>query len=414
MNARITEFFLSFIPAWQLLESEDLRRRRLLVSISFITVLYAAAFMPISYIMEYYVAVYSIMVTITVCLLIPFLLRSGISFTVLANIYLMQILGSEVVLYKYSGGVYGNPTDPEFVAFVPVIALLILGRKWAVGWMVLVVAHMVIFGVLELSGVIFPIAMKVEWIPRFMIMAATGHVVLMFILVNVFENTKQEILEKLKESHAIIEKEKKAADDLLLNILPEDVAGELKEKGYVDARHFKLVTVLFTDFKDFSKIAERLSPTELVGLINRYYRAFDAIIEHHRLEKIKTIGDSYMAAGGLPRSNSTNPEDVVSAAIAISDFVQQQLKLFPGDAFEVRIGIHTGPVVAGIVGVKKFAYDIWGDTVNTASRMEHHGEPGKINISEATYELVKEKFNCHYRGEIEAKNKGKLKMYFVD
>ncbi|MBK7149179.1 MAG: adenylate/guanylate cyclase domain-containing protein [Bacteroidetes bacterium] len=152
----------------------------------------------------------------------------------------------------------------------------------------------------------------------------------------------------------------------------------------------------------------------MVTLINRYYRAFDAITERHNLEKIKTIGDAYMAVGGLPRENISNPWDVINAAIDIENFMKVERLENPDRSFEVRIGVHTGPVVAGIVGVKKFAYDIWGDTVNTASRMEQHGEAGKINISETTYELIKDKFNCTYRGEVEAKNKGKLKMYFVD
>ncbi|MBK8847107.1 MAG: tetratricopeptide repeat protein, partial [Bacteroidetes bacterium] len=214
-----------------------------------------------------------------------------------------------------------------------------------------------------------------------------------------------------------ISKARKRSDELLLNILPEEVAEELKAKGSADAKQFDDVTVMFTDFKGFTQISEKLSPTELVNEIHDCFKAFDEIISKHNIEKIKTIGDSYMCAGGLPVMNRTNAMDVVSAAVEINNFMQQHSivrKSEGKEVFEIRIGIHTGPVVAGIVGVKKFAYDIWGDTVNIASRMESSSEAGKVNISGSTYNLVKEKYNCLYRGKIEAKNKGEIDMYFVE
>jgi class 3 adenylate cyclase len=211
--------------------------------------------------------------------------------------------------------------------------------------------------------------------------------------------------------------EKKKSDDLLLNILPEEVAEELKTKGNAEAKQFNEVTVMFTDFKNFTQISEKLSPTELVNEIHTCFKAFDNIITKHNIEKIKTIGDSYMCVGGLPVINATNAVDVVNAAIEIQQFMQQHLnqrKTENKEPFEIRIGVHTGSVVAGIVGVKKFAYDIWGDTVNTASRMESSGEAGKVNISGSTYELVKDKFVCTHRGKISAKGKGEIDMYFVE
>jgi adenylate cyclase len=209
---------------------------------------------------------------------------------------------------------------------------------------------------------------------------------------------------------------KQRSDELLLNILPSEVAEELKAKGSADAKQFDGVTVMFTDFKNFTHISEKLTPSELVAEIHTCFKAFDDIIGNHNIEKIKTIGDAYMCAGGLPVANKTNATDVVSAALEIQHFMQkhlQQRKNEGKEPFEIRIGVHTGPVVAGIVGVKKFAYDIWGDTVNIASRMESSGEAGKVNISGSTYELVKDKFNCIHRGKIQAKNKGEIDMYFV-
>jgi class 3 adenylate cyclase/Tfp pilus assembly protein PilF len=214
-----------------------------------------------------------------------------------------------------------------------------------------------------------------------------------------------------------ISKEKKRSEELLLNILPAEIAEELKAKGEADAQLIDEVTVLFTDFKGFTKISEKLSPKELVKDIHECFSAFDIIMGKHGMEKIKTIGDSYMAAGGLPSPNTTHAIDAVNAALEIRQFIAegQAEKIALGKPFfEIRIGIHTGPVVAGIVGVKKFAYDIWGDTVNTASRMESSGEAGKVNISGNTYELVKDKFTCTYRGKVEAKSKGLVDMYFVE
>lgn len=210
--------------------------------------------------------------------------------------------------------------------------------------------------------------------------------------------------------------EQKKSDDLLLNILPEETAQELKETGTAQSRHFELVTVIFTDFKNFTRYSENISAGDLVREIHFYYSAFDRIIEKYNIEKIKTIGDGYMCVGGLPVSNTTNPADAVYAAIELRDFiagVKKEREAAGQRFFDVRIGIHSGPVIAGIVGVKKFAYDIWGDTVNVASRMESSGAAGEINISGTTYELVRDRFECEYRGKIDVKNKDQMDMYFV-
>jgi len=215
----------------------------------------------------------------------------------------------------------------------------------------------------------------------------------------------------------LLSEEKKKSEILLHNILPLEVAEELKQQGSVKARYFNEVSVMFCDFRNFTILSEKLAPEILVSEIDYFFKTFDTIISRYPIEKIKTIGDCYMCAGGLPLANKTNAIDVVSAAINIQQFMHEHLheRINEGkEPFEISIGIHTGPVVAGIAGVKKYAYDIWGDTVNIAARMEQNSETGKINISGRTYELVKENFNCIYRGKIKTKNKGELDMYFVE
>lgn len=206
--------------------------------------------------------------------------------------------------------------------------------------------------------------------------------------------------------------EKKRSEDLLLNILPMEVAGELKDKGVTEPRSFENVSVLFTDFVGFSQISEKLSARELVDEIHLYFSAFDEIISRHGLEKIKTIGDAYLAVAGLPHEDNNHAKKIILAAKDLVAFVDNQ-KSKEGK-FLIRVGIHSGPVVAGIVGTKKFAFDIWGDTVNTASRMESHSEPGKICISRTTYDLIKNDFKCTNRGIIQVKGKGPMELFFVD
>jgi len=211
-----------------------------------------------------------------------------------------------------------------------------------------------------------------------------------------------------------ISREKRRPESLLLNILPSETAKELKLKGKVDAVKFDEVTVLFTDFVEFSKSAEHIEPEQLVKSIDFYFKGFDEITTKHGLEKIKTIGDSYMCACGLPTATKTHARNVINAAKEMIELVENEKNKTDGLIhFEVRIGVHSGPVVAGIVGIKKWQYDIWGDTVNIASRMESNSAPGMINLSETTYHQIKDEFQCEYRGEIEVKNRGELKMYFL-
>lgn len=214
-----------------------------------------------------------------------------------------------------------------------------------------------------------------------------------------------------------IAREQRRSDELLLNILPADVARDLKQKGKVDARHFGEVTILFTDFCEFTQWVERHSADELVADLDLCFRAFDDITTRYGLEKIKTIGDAYMAVAGLPQEIPDHAERAVGAALDIRNFVEteRQKREKEGKSFfEIRLGLHSGPVVAGVIGLRKFTYDIWGDTVNLAARMESSGEAGRVNISEATRTRIRDLFSCTFRGRVPAKNKGEIGMYFVE
>ncbi len=220
----------------------------------------------------------------------------------------------------------------------------------------------------------------------------------------------------LSQSRRQIQKEKEESESLLHNILPAEIAEELKAKGEAKAKTFQNVSILFTDFKNFTAHSPKVSPEELVSEINECFKAFDGIIEEYGIEKIKTIGDAYMAAGGLPSESTNAVAATVLAALKMQDFIKSRRAQGLGKIpFEMRLGIHTGPITAGIVGVKKFQYDVWGDTVNTASRMESSGAINRVNISADTYQRIANdaRFRFEPRGEIEAKGKGMMKMYFV-
>ena len=217
---------------------------------------------------------------------------------------------------------------------------------------------------------------------------------------------------KLAQQKLAIEAEQEKSESLLLNILPVSVAQELKEKGRAIPRRYGSVSILFSDFVGFTRISARSTPEKIIQELNECFMGFDAIMEEEGIEKIQTIGDGYLAVGGLPDENPDHAVKCVWAAKKMIDFLKERNENHPIQ-WNVRIGIHSGPITAGVVGTKKFAYNIFGDTVNTASRIETAGEQGRINISDATFQMIKDDFECEYRGKISAKGKGELDMYFV-
>jgi adenylate cyclase len=225
-------------------------------------------------------------------------------------------------------------------------------------------------------------------------------------------DVERERTKELEVALAEVERQRQLSEHLLLNILPKGIAEELRERGSVDPMYFEDVTIAFTDFVGFTRSTELLAAEDIVHLLNEYFSGFDLIMERYGLEKIKTIGDSYMFVGGLPVRNPSHPIDMVLAAFEIINLVEQKSVTAPN--WSVRVGMHTGPAIAGVVGIHKFAFDIWGDSVNLASRMESSGAPNRINLSERTYARVKDFFACESRGKVQIKDGREFEMYFVN
>jgi adenylate cyclase len=291
--------------------------------------------------------------------------------------------------------------------FIPalVIGVILSTRRWTT------VAVFIVFGLTTLSLFLIE-GYHASWITRYGMPGERAlDVSSNFLFVQFLTGVLVVVLTKN------LNQERAKSESLLLNILPASVADELKSNDSVAPRHYESASVLFTDFVGFTQIAEGLTPEQLIDELDICFSRFDEIARRHRLEKIKTIGDSYMAVGGVPLANNTHAVDSVRAALEIQQFMlelAEKKKTLNQPCWQLRLGIHTGPLVAGVIGREKFAYDVWGDTVNTASRLESAGVAGRINISEATYERVKDSFDCEYRGKIAAKHKGEIDMYFVN
>lgn len=223
---------------------------------------------------------------------------------------------------------------------------------------------------------------------------------------------KHQINQKLKERTRELEEEKIKSEKLLHNIFPAEIIKELQEKGFIEPREFKSVTLLFTDFQDFTSLSSRMHPRELVAELNDIFLNFDLIIDRYSLEKFKTIGDSYMVGGGIPKESEDHAEKTILAAIDMQDYIRER-NITSKNKWQMRVGIHSGNVVAGVVGKNKFTYDVWGDTVNIASIMERYSLPGQINITSATYELVKDCFTCDFQGKVNVAGKGLIDRYFI-
>lgn len=227
------------------------------------------------------------------------------------------------------------------------------------------------------------------------------------------EGLEEKVILRTLELHS----EKERAHRLLLNILPQETANELMRRGKVRPRRHPEVTILFMDIVGFTEFTERFDAEDLVEELDYYYKVFDTIFGKHRVEKIKTIGDAYLAVCGVPLPQERHAHQMIEAAREVISFLDaeyEQRTRAGRPAFRVRVGIHSGAVITGVVGYSKFLYDVWGDDVNVAARIESTGAPGQINVSESTYLLTRGEYNYHHRGKVAAKSKGELDMYFLE
>jgi class 3 adenylate cyclase len=415
MRKTLNSLHAYFIPHEYHLDEQVYRKSKILVNTSFITTFFAISFLFLAFTFGQHMAAYGLVICGAGFLSIPWLLRSGLGRSVCANIFVALAFISTIWdVYWYKG-----LESPEvwWLCMTPVVAIFLDTMKSAWWWLALSLIASVFIGMANVSGHYFNEQLNPEFLNWALFTSNLGLIALMTIIAMVMESAYVVSMQRLHEKNIIIEAEKHRSDELLLNILPAEVMEELKETGKTTARNYDLVSVLFIDIKDFTSIAENMTPEDLVSGIDEYFETFDRIVEKYDVEKIKTVGDAYICVSGLPAANSNNPVIIVDLALEMAEAVQELIhkRAAIGEVtFEVRLGVHSGPVVAGVVGVKKFAYDIWGDTVNMAARMQQHGAPGKVNISGTTHDLVKHRFTCTHRGLMQAKHKGMVDMYFVE
>jgi len=394
-----------FIPSDHHDNEQLYRESSIRVSLMLITAFLYLLYTPNAYTFDGIKGVSINMVTIVLVTIVLFLYKDGMSVFWSANLYLF---GAALAIFAgvfYQGGLLMI----SGIVLVPAIAMLVGGKKVATIWLFITLAFLSVVYYLDKSGFSFETPYEASLQPYVIYSGVFGIVIALFFSLMVFENEKERALKTVLDSNESLNNEKQKSDNLLLNILPAKVAQELKDTGNTKAQYYQNVTILFTDFINFTGISEILSPSSLVTELHKAFTAFDEIIEQHGLEKIKTTGDSYLAVAGMYDDTSEHAIKAIAAAKDIIKLLQE------GDIkFQVRVGLHTGSIVGGVVGTKKYVFDIWGDAVNIAARMEQNSEAGKINISESTHQLVNQKYNCTFRGKIEAKNKGMINMYFVE
>lgn len=400
-----------FIPQAYMYDAEELRRASLTVGAFLIIAYFNINYIVISNLIDYKGGIYSQAPLLLASVLCLFLYRQAIKPWIINVFYFFCCIISIGITIYYTRG-YESFILP-WIATTPIVALLVAGKRGGIFALIGSIISLTFFYYLYHHQIPIPEEdYNLEYKNVFSYTTHLGLVLILFAVALFFENAKNTALKTLDYRNEQLKLEKKRSDDLLLNILPSEIVAELKETGESKAKLFNNVSVLFTDFVHFTNICETMSPEDLVSELDVYFKEFDEIIERNGLEKIKTIGDAYLAVCGLPNEVDDHAYKTVQAGLDIVRFVEKQKA--QGGKFDVRVGINSGPLIAGIVGVKKFAYDVWGDTVNTASRLESTSESGKVNISESTYQLVHHLFDCTFRGKVEAKSKGEIAMYFVE
>jgi adenylate cyclase len=324
------------------------------------------------------------------------------SFPFLLNVQLLDILLTTTIGAMLSGGFLPSGGVGLWGILAPLGALMFLDVRVAIRWFLAFVAVFLVTGIL--GEILIPDADLPVWFTSTMLaLNVIGVGAVAFTLLGSFARQRN-------VAETALRVEQQRSELLLLNILPRSIADRLKSNGRMIADSFAAASIVFADVVDFTPLAQGLPPAEVVGVLDRLFSRFDQLVERHGLEKIKTIGDCYMAASGVPEPT---PDHARRAALFALDMRETIATSPVAEGLELRIGINSGPVVAGVIGSKRFLYDLWGDAVNTASRMESHGNPGQIQITRATYDLLKEEFDCTPRGTIEVKGKGAMETWYV-
>jgi class 3 adenylate cyclase len=415
LSKTLNKIHESTIPPLPSDDLDLLRKHKLFVNTCLVTAVFAVAYGLLSYAIGFDTGIWTMILSVvffTACIL---LLRY-VNIVVLGFVLSIYTICLNAVLVYYSGGLFTSPVTPWITLTAPIV-LLLTNRKTAYVVLTICISYVIGYSLIIQSGYEFPFTYdKEKYQLPFLTLAMAGLVAIFFLITNTFESLKQQVLDILVAKQKELEAEQTRSQNLLLNMFPADIAEELKNTGKAQARLHDNVTVLFADVQNFTTVSEGLSPGVLVALLDTYFQRMDAIMHKHGLEKIKTIGDAYLAVAGVPGTNEASAMDIIHAALEI----QHTNKAFNASRqqenqpyFDFRIGVNTGTVVAGVVGAKKYVYDIWGDAVNTAARIEETSEPGRVNISIHTYEHVKNHFTFEPRGLISAKNKGQIHMFWV-
>ncbi len=394
-----------FIPEVYKSDEQTLHKSRINVSIFLITVIMYVLSVPNTLSLGSPALAIASCVTAVLVTIVLFLYKNGWNNELCAHLHL---LGASVGIFAgvfYQGGL----AMIAAIILLPTVGMLSGGKRVALIWLFIVLAFLSLVYYLTTSGYSFSTEYEASQQPYVVFSGILGIIVALFFVLMVFENEKKRALNLALQTNKDLNVEKQKSDNLLLNILPSDVAQELKNTGDTKARHYDNVTILFTDFLNFTGISEELSPEKLVDELHKAFTGFDDIMEKHNLEKIKTTGDAYLAVSGMRDNEKGHASKAIAAAQDMIGFLEENKSVF-----QIRVGLHTGSIVGGVVGKKKYVFDIWGDAVNLSARMEQLSEAGKINISEQTYQLVKGDYQCTHRGKIEAKNKGAVDMYFVE
>jgi class 3 adenylate cyclase len=435
MQKRIEQFAAYFYPeALDRTDTEEVHKHRIFILACYVTLGTSGTFIFLDWMIGYYLGSLLMLIASLTFITLPFLLKRGVSKEYLMVVFNLMVAVIYIMVINSQKGFSFSPTAP-WILVLPIMALLMSTRRLAIFWYGIACLIIAWYSYTLYAGFEYPLLYpeNVDFLHRGF--SYLGLVTVFFFVMKFFNeemvkarlqvdkkvnelqaiNTELEAtFEQLKEQQKLVESEREKSNKLLLNILPQATAQELMETGSATTRGFASATLMFADFVAFSEKSRTMPPRKMITALDQYFRAFDAIIKKHNLEKVKTMGDSYMCAGGIPVENNTHPVNIVKAAFEFLDVTRRFAIEYPdGPQFEIRIGVHTGPLVAGVVGQHKFSYDIYGDSVNIAWRVKRLGAINEVNISETTYNLVKAKFDCEPLGAEEIKDLGAIQLYRV-